>query len=606
MRVIVLVLGLVSVFLAGCVSPPQALDPTNGPVPTPAVDLSDLVAQDATQTLDANGVRTFVFEGASELGARGILVGTPPLWQWETAVPVDNRVGWVAVELNYTAGGDNNLIVFVVDDLGRIQCGGAGFQAPKGCTAPVPSNATSKKAWTLRVLTGFPFSEPGIPFTVTAALHPLTHLQLADPLAGVDTAIKFRLSDTKVQGSEPNVGVLSDGTIFAQESLQTLRSRDDGVTWESVAPPATSVTTLDPMLFVDPWSDTVYVDQLYVACSVLAWSTDAGESWITNPAACGNPGDDHQKVAAGPNPLPLPFNAVYYAHSSFVDGVFVSHSYDGGITWVTAPVVGVTDDRVYDNTGHVFADREGNVYDPMYMCDNGGYMGVGVSNDYGRTFAFVVVDEEKGGPTDNGCYDPDPGLWSDTDGVVYMAYHRPSGIKYTYSLDHGKTWAPAIVVSPPGQKSWAHVDAVAGDPGRLAIVYRATSDSAKGPNEADGYAAWYLYVTFVENATSATPTVRTALVSPPGDPEQRGQVCTSGIACVGGSRNLLDFIDIAVGPDGRVYTVYTDGCNQVCETPADSRARLAMVGILEDGPRLFADKAPWAKAAGSRKLLGLV
>jgi hypothetical protein len=109
-----------------------------------------------------------------------------------------------------------------------------------------------------------------------------------------------------------------------------------------------------------------------------------------------------------------------------------------------------------------------------------------------------------------------------------------------------------------------------------------------------------MYVTFVENATSAAPKISTGLVSPPGDPEQRGPICTAGIACVGGSRNLLDFIDIAVGPDGRVYAVYTDGCDETCPTPADSRSGLGIVGIQEQGPRLFVNGAPWAGGAGAR------
>ena len=84
----------------------------------------------------------------------------------------------------------------------------------------------------------------------------------------------------------------------------------------------------------------------------------------------------------------------------------------------------------------------------------------------------------------------------------------------------------------------------------------------------------------------------------PSDPTQRGPVCTQGIACAGGSRNLLDFVDIAVGPDGRVYVVYADGCDKTCETPADSRAHLGIVGIEETGPKLFANGAPWAAKAG--------
>jgi hypothetical protein len=437
---------------------------------------------------------------------------------------------------------------------------------------------------------GITVNPPDIPFTVTVTLHPPAHLTRGDPLAGVDPGVVFRVSDTGVEGAEDNIGVLGDGTLFTQKGTATMRSVDDGGTWENVAPPGNDRTTLDPMLFVDAWRGVVFVDHLYVACSALSWSRDAGETWLTNPAACGRPGNDHQKVASGPSPIPgAPVPAVYYSYS--IPGVWVSRSIDGGLTWTSMPVVGVTDERVPNNTGPVFADEEGNVYVPYYMCDGEGYMGAGVSHDFGLTWKFVVAAEDPGP-----CYDVDPGLWTGTDGTVYLAYHRPDGVKYVFSTDHGETWSAPVTVSPPTLKSFVHVDVVAGDEGRLAVVYRATPDTDKGPDAADGWAAWHLYVSFVENATTASPTLRTGIVNDPAQPVQRGPICTMGIACVGGSRNLLDFIDIAVGPDGRVYPTYTSGCEDACPTPADSRSALGLVGVQVEGPRLFVEKAPWATA----------
>jgi hypothetical protein len=469
---------------------------------------------------------------------------------------------------------------------------------PHDCTAPVPRNTTAKAQWSIEVITGSggnagPFSTPGLPYEAAVTLHPASQITVGDPMAGVDPAISFNEAFTGARGSEPNIGVLRDGAIFAQEGLATLKSTDDGKTWTNVAGATTSKRSFDPMLYADPYTNAVYVDQLTIACSILAWTKDEGASWTSNPAACGLPGDDHEKLAVGPSPVPSsPFPAVYYAFSSFAQGVYVSHSYDGGVTFVAAPVVGVGDGRSYDNTGPIFADRSGEVYDPLYMCDHGGYVGVGVSHDFGATFHFVQVSDQKGP-----CADPDPGLSVDTAGNVYISYWRPDGVFYAVSKDHGETWSSPVKVSLPGQKSFVHVDSIAGDAGRLAIAYRATSDSAKGPDNADGWAAWFLYVAFVENATSSAPAMRVGMMNADMIPDQRGQICTSGIACAGGSRNLLDFIDIAVGPDGRVYVADSAGCKVTCPTPADSRVSLAPVGIETAGPRLFAAKAPWAGGA---------
>lgn len=577
MRAVLLVaLGLAA---AGCVSPGTTIDPSGIASDVPFDDLAASVEGVA----NADGTLTFVFEGEHGGGAGGLGLATESRMPDETplgAFAIDERVGYA--ELVFDVEIPEGLIgAVVLDDEKRVEC--VAFPE-RPCTVPSSGDAAE---WSVVVRTILGASRPGTPVTATVTLHPPSHVTRGDPLAGVDASIVFRVSDTGVEGAEDNIGVLGDGTIFTQKGLATMRSADDGETWENVAPPLNSQQTLDPMLFVDPWRGYVFVDHLYVACSQLSWSTDAGETWLQNPAACGRPGNDHQKVASGPNMLGLPVPNVYYSYS--IPGVWVSRSTDGGVTWTSHPVVGVTDERVPHNTGPVHADEEGNVYVPYYMCDGEGYMGVGVSHDFGVTWSFVVAAEDPGT-----CYDVDPGLWTDVDGTVYLAYHRETGVKYVFSTDAGETWSAPVVVSPPSLKSFVHVDAVAGDAGRLAIVYRATPDSAKGPDLADGWAAWHLYVSFVENATSAAPTIRTAIVNDPSDPVQRGPLCTAGVTCYGGSRNLLDFIDIAVGPDGRVYPTYSDGCDAVCVTPADSRERLGLVGVQAEGPRLFVGKAPWA------------
>jgi hypothetical protein len=597
---ILLAVALVSVaVLSGCI---QQLQDKLAPAATvQPPSFADLTAKDAKSTVDeADGTRTFTFTGAGPGGVSAILVTrsvgqAPP----DAVFSVDHRVGFVSLNLTYS--GDAHLQAFLIDDYGRTQCGTISDVSDKmqECDAPVPANRTTVVQWKARVGTGYGGGAPGMAYTLKISLHPASHETWGDPLAGVDRNVTFRLVDPKAGGSESNIGVLPNGHVVAQFGLKTMLSTDDGKTWKDIAPPTTSQTSFDPMLYVDPYTSTIYVDQLYVGCSILAWSTDEGATWATNPAACGLPSDDHQKIITGPNMLPgAPCPAIYYSWSSITDptpdgsgysGVFVGRSFDCGLNFVPSQVVNTMSGMRYDND-MLGADRLGDVYVPMYMCDHGGYIAVGVSNDYGATFRVVKVDDEK-----DACTDPDPGIAVDANNTVYVAYHRADGIKYVSSSDHGKTWSKPVFVSPPTLKSFVHVDAIAGDAGKLAILYRATPDTDKGPDMADGWAAWHMYVTFVDHADTAALRVDTALVNPSDDPTQRGAVCTQGVACAGGSRNLLDFVDVAVGPDGRVYAVYADGCNKTCETPADSRANLGIVAILDQGPRLFADKAPWAK-----------
>jgi hypothetical protein len=248
-------------------------------------------------------------------------------------------------------------------------------------------------------------------------------------------------------------------------------------------------------------------------------------------------------------------------------------------------------DYSYRTGGPIVADRDGNVYVPMYLSDGG--FGVAVSNDHGVTWNAVVAGDHSA--AGEGI---DPGLAIDTAGNAYGAYWGDGAVRVVASTDHGATWSTPLVVSPPALQSFVLADAVAGDEGRVAVAYLATADSPHGPNEADGFARWHLYLSMTENALDPEPEWVTTRVTPADDPVQIGTICTGGIGCAGGNRNLLDFIDLQPGPDGRIYIAYTDGCvpeqQETCDTPATSHENRGYVAVQQDGPRLFVSAAPWA------------
>ena len=103
----------------------------------------------------------------------------------------------------------------------------------------------------------------------------------------------------------------------------------------------------------------------------------------------------------------------------------------------------------------------------------------------------------------------------------------------------------------------------------------------------------YLYVTFSLNALDENPIFHTQRLSP--DPVQVGSICLNSGDCrdIGGSnRNLLDFNDLHIDLDGRVYIGFADGCTGTCATgnnttPENSRDRLGSVYYLETGPSLY-------------------
>jgi hypothetical protein len=180
----------------------------------------------------------------------------------------------------------------------------------------------------------------------------------------------------------------------------------------------------------------------------------------------------------------------------------------------------------------------------------------------------------------------------DTAGNVYGTYWGSKGIRVVASHDKGATWQGERTISPADLKSFVFADTVAGDEGRVAVAYYATADSAAGPDEAEAGSHWHLYLSISENANAAEPTWITTRVTV--DPVQVGSICTQGTNCFGGNRNLLDFIDVQAGPDGRIYISYADGCPEGC--PKQSTSSQGMVAVQEAGPRLFDGQAPWAGA----------
>ena len=79
------------------------------------------------------------------------------------------------------------------------------------------------------------------------------------------------------------------------------------------------------------------------------------------------------------------------------------------------------------------------------------------------------------------------------------------------------------------------------------------------------------------------------------DPVQVGSICLNSGDCrdIGGSnRNLLDFNDLHIDLEGRVYIAIADGCTGTCAsgndtTPENSRSRQGAMYYLGNGPSLY-------------------
>jgi hypothetical protein len=438
-----------------------------------------------------------------------------------------------------------------------------------------------------------------------------------------------------LSGAEPNVGVTSKGSIFVNTLDQTQRSRDHGATWEvayDYATPGGPVvedmfSTLDPMLWVDPDTDRVFVSQMQGLtpvglCSYLVWSDDDGDTWFERPAGCGYPHIDHQKVVTahyGPGmpapPNPVYPNVLYMCTNDQEIGTWCVESLDGGLTFGGQQQVSPQDALCANINGHPVAWPDGTVAVPLGGglggpdCKRPPTLYVTETNGQGVP-AFdlqgVATPNAVPGWTYRSCApgfgqtEIDPDLTVTPDGTAYMMFRGADQLHHLLRSKDKFQTCDVFKVSPPDVTLSVFAGLASGADGRLAMAWLGTKDPQEPgatPSNATGGSVWHAYETFVLDAESADPTFVHVQVTPVQDPVQVGCVWLGGggggpQAC----RNLLDFIDAVADKDGRTYVAITDGCSPRNGCTGDvesigfqSRDRDVAVLVLDSGLGLKGD-----------------
>lgn len=391
---------------------------------------------------------------------------------------------------------------------------------------------------------------------------------------------------TGFQGAEPNIGITSTGSIFVSAYSSVIRSQDEGRTWTEVQ--RHELLNTDPMLWVDPWTDCIYNAPMFpiLLGATLYRSCDDGDTWT--PIHSQNVGHgvyDHQKLASAP-PGPDAPAVAGVAHPTVliicynaIAATQCAISYDGGLTW---PI----DQPIWDAaTGPPCAGQQSH---PTGAPD--GTLVVAKAWGCAEPLVFVSTDsgltwEMRDGPTGVGADTLDPEVAFSDDGTMYLLWQsraEESRAHLARSHDLGRTWEGPWDVTPPGMESTIFAALHAGAPGRVAMAFHATSH-AGAPVEMPDEARWHTYIVTSEDADTAAPTFVSHRVQD--DPVQVGGICKGNRGCTDGNRNLLDFIDGAVAPDGTFYLTYADGCTADCAEradaePSDSRDDATAVGVL--------------------------
>ena len=452
-----------------------------------------------------------------------------------------------------------------------------------------------------------PIEEPSLPEGVFVTGSNGTALDV-EPLD-----MDFVFSNVGEQGAEPSIGVTSSGCIFFIAFEKPMRSCDHGQTWVNTRDITQAPFTNDPYGWVDPITDRVFnIHMMGLQTTWVGWSDNDGESWAGNPHDSGTtPLNDHIKLGSGPwtdegygavgsLSSNLYETAVYFCYNK-IAGIFCFTSFDGGATFEAGgQIVGLATSNGGLH-GAITTAPDGTVYLPprvatptiIFSKDNGysweeRYMGEDVGTPSIRKNGEVATD------TESNAYN----IWVGGDQGVYMST----------SVDSGNTWnQKSIRVSPIEVISATFPHTSAGDPGRIAITYLGSEDADElgqpdiDDQPWDGNAHYattnvspYLYVTYSLNALDENPVFHTQKVSP--DPVQVGSICLNSGDCRsnegGSNRNLLDFNDLHIDLEGRVYIAFADGCTGTCasgneSTSSNSRDRLGSMYYLGNGPSLY-------------------
>lgn len=320
-------------------------------------------------------------------------------------------------------------------------------------------------------------------------------------------------------------------------------------------------------------------------CSV---SNDSGNTWRKNPACVPVTGSDRQWLAVDNGtdhtvgPSGAADNTIFYSYHELAHGHLIFSS--PGSTGVTDPVGGlVFTSAVADPTGQFYSGG-GNcgelTFDPLsrnlyYPCGATDHVDivvahVNVGQRTGLTFTTHSLPPSPGGAVSNLF----PLVAIDSAENVYLVWSDTGdhNLYYSYSTNHGSTWAPAVKVNAPPAKSNVFAWAEAGGPGKLIAIWLGNDSTilsdnmpnwSSNPALAAGF-PWYGYVALISNANTPSPVIEQDRFTE--KPMHYGQICNSGIGCTlqnpQGDRTMADFLSVDLTADGAIQVIFNDVSSQ--------------------------------------------
>ncbi|MEA2460045.1 MAG: repeat-like domain, partial [Actinomycetota bacterium] len=455
------------------------------------------------------------------------------------------------------------------------------------------------------ILSTLPFTTSSVtavasPRTVTDGGLTFEHSNIVDP---------FRLI------SEPNIAVDSKGAVYtsgpggsAAQSSTFWKSDDNGIQYHPIGiageAKQNSVLGGGDTEYALAKDDTVYAsDQEFLLCNATFRSKDGGNTFGTGEACL--PGTDRPWMGVyDPTGTPTGRRVYFAANQSALLtaaslGCYLNVSTDDGVTYL--PANGGTGVVGGSCKGHMAIDQtNGWIYLPTDQ-------GVKRSTDGGKTFTNLGFPIQA--PGQSISYTLFANLATDSVGNLYYVYsttRAPSSSRLgpimLAMLPKGSTtWSTPVPVNTPDLKENVFPWVVAGDTGRVAVMYVSTTDTAfntSGPGLGGPNAEWHVYVAISTDAISCAPTCA-ANPAPTFQQAQaddhtmhKGTICVGGFpGCLEGQadRSMADFFVTTIDPrDGRVFLVWDDNADR---DPVNNIGKsYVTIARQRTGPSLFADE----------------
>jgi hypothetical protein len=167
------------------------------------------------------------------------------------------------------------------------------------------------------------------------------------------------------------------------------------------------------------------------------------------------------------------------------------------------------------------------------------------------------------------------------------------------SKDFGQTWSHPVTIAAPASARVLWPWAVAGDPGKVGIVWYQSS-KVNDPDCAGDEVKWTIYEARLEGADNPAKMKRTILNAVGGIDIHTGGICQGGTTCVatGQDRRLGDFFTNAI--DARGCEVIASGDTRITDELGQQLPTSRPIMIRQDGGDPLVGSGSCGDGAASR------